>query len=185
MKPPWRSSAATALDPLAPPTGEAPRILFPFLATALSRSALDASLRLARAEGAVLVPVFLAPVPRWLPLDCPLPRQAEMAVATQEAIEQRAASFGVAVDARLERGRTARHALQRAIDCERYQRIVVAAAALGAHGFAPDDVAWLLLHAPGEIVVLRPGREDDLLEIEPEEVPDTRGPTVAMPAAFS
>lgn len=73
----------------------------------------------------------------------------------------------------------------RAVACERYQRIVVAAAAPGAHGFVPDDVAWLLVHAPGEIVVLRPGREDDLLKLEPEEQPDTRGPTVEMPAAFS
>ncbi|HEY3776083.1 MAG TPA: universal stress protein [Solirubrobacteraceae bacterium] len=186
MKSPWRNDEATARhDGARRQPADAPRILFPFIASALSSSALDAALRLARVEGAVLVPVFLAQVPRWLPLDCPLPRQAGAAVATQEAVEQRAASFGVPVDARLERGRTARHALMRAIECERYDRIVVAAAAPGAHGFEPDDVAWLLAHAPGEIVVLRPGREDDLLELEPEQQPETRGPTVAMPAAFS
>jgi hypothetical protein len=182
MKAPWRETRAPA--PEDRPAGEAPRILFPFIAPALSRRALDAALRLARAERAVLIPAFLAPVPRWLPLDCPLPRQAAAAVATQEAIEQRAASFGVPVDARLERGRTARHALMRAIECERYDRIVVAAAAPGAPGFAPDDVAWLLAHAPGEIVVVRPDRDDDLLELEPDE-PETKGPTVALPAAFS
>jgi hypothetical protein len=186
VKAPWRSEmAATHSERPTGPAADAPRILFPFIASALSRSALDAALRLARVENAVLVPVFLAQVPRWLPLECPLPRQAEAAVATQEAVEQRAASYGVVVDARVERGRTARHALMRAIDCERYDRIVVAAAAPGAHGFVPDDVAWLLAHAPGEIVVLRPGREDDLLELEPEQQPETRGPTVAMPAAFS
>ena len=183
MKTPWRSPGATMRN--SGPAADAPRILFPFIAPALSRRALDAALRLARADGAVLIPAFLAQVPRWLPLDCPLPRQATAAVATQEAIEQRAASFGVPVDARLERGRTARHALTRAIEGERYDRVVIAAAAPGAPGFAPDDVAWLLAHAPGEIVVLRPGREDDLLELESEEQPETRGPTVAMPAAFS
>ena len=66
------------------------RILFPFAGSALSRRALDAALRLARAEDAVLVPVFLARVPLHLPLDAPLPRQAEVANALQEAIEQRA-----------------------------------------------------------------------------------------------
>jgi hypothetical protein len=180
---PWRSGEAPA-NAATDPSPETTRILFPFIATALSRSALDAALRLARAEHAVLVPVFLARVPRWLPLDCPLPRQAPLAVATQEAVEQRAATFGVAVDARLERGRTARHALMRTIACERYDRIVIAAAALGAPGFDPDDVAWLLAHAPGEIVVVRPDRDDDLLELDGNE-PETRGPTVAVPVAFS
>jgi hypothetical protein len=183
MKPPWRTPEVT--DGPAVPTADAPRILFPFIASALSGRALDAALRLARAESATLIPAFLAQVPRWLPLDCPLPRQANAAVATQEAIEQRAAKFDVAVDARLERGRTARHALMRAIECERYDRIVIAAAAPGAPGFDPDDVAWLLAHAPGEIVVVRPDREDDLLEVEPDQQPETRGPTVAMPVAFS
>ena len=50
------------------------RILFPFVANALSARALDAALRLARAEDATLVPVFLATVPLHLPLDTPLPR---------------------------------------------------------------------------------------------------------------
>jgi hypothetical protein len=186
MKAPWKATepAMAKAGPAAAPA-EAPRILFPFIAAALSRRALDAGLRLARAEGAVLIPAFLAPVPRWLPLDCPLPRQAGAAVATQEAIEQRAAQFGVAVDARLERGRTARHALMRAIESERYDQIVIAAAAPGAPGFDPDDVAWLLAHAPGEIVVVRPDREDDLVELEPEPLAETKGPTVAVPAAFS
>ncbi|MGB0093252.1 MAG: hypothetical protein WBP81_12085 [Solirubrobacteraceae bacterium] len=49
------------------------RILFPFVAYALSPHALDAALRLANAEDATLVPVFLARVPLHLPLDAPLP----------------------------------------------------------------------------------------------------------------
>lgn len=136
------------------------RILFPFAGSALSRRALDAALRLARAEDAALVPVFLARVPLHLPLDAPLPRQAEVANALQEAIEQRAADFGVPVDARIERGRTYRHALRQTIEHERFDRIVIAGAAHGADGFDPDDVAWLLDNAEGEIVVLRPGRDD-------------------------
>jgi nucleotide-binding universal stress UspA family protein len=145
--------------------GECPRrILFPFVASALSRRALDAALRLARAEEATLVPAFLARVPLHLPLDAPLPRQSNVAIGLQEAIEQRAAAFGVPVDARIERGRTNRHALRQLIAHERFDRIVIAAAPHGGHGFDPDDVAWLLDNAPGEIVVLRPGTED---QIEP------------------
>lgn len=150
-----------------PPASGAPRILFPFVAAALSRRALDAALCLARAEDATLLPVFLAQVPRHLPLDAPLPRQAAVAIAIQEAIEQRAAAFGVPVDARVERGRTTRHALRTAIAHERFDRAVVAAATRGAPGLHPDDVAWLLATAPGEIVVVRPGDEDVALDVAP------------------
>jgi hypothetical protein len=133
------------------------RILFPFVADALSPRALDAALRLASAEEAVLVPVFLATVGLHLPLDTPLPRQSGVALPLQEAIEHRATAFGIAVDARIERGRNYRHALRQTIDHERFDRIVIAAATHGGGaGFGPDDVAWLLDNAPGEIVVLRP-----------------------------
>jgi hypothetical protein len=145
------------------PDGGARRILFPFVAHALSQRALDAALRLARADDATLVPVFLACVPLHLPLDTPLPRQSDIAMRLQEAIEQRAAAFEIPVDARVQRGRTARHALRQTIADERFDRIVIAAATHGAHGFGPDDVAWLLEHAPGEIVVLRPGEEERLV----------------------
>jgi hypothetical protein len=145
------------------PDGGARRILFPFVAHALSQRALDAALRLARADDATLVPVFLACVPLHLPLDTPLPRQSDIAMRLQEAIEQRAAAFEIPVDARVQRGRTARHALRQTIAEERFDRIVIAAATQGAHGFGPDDVAWLLEHAPGEIVVLRPGAEERLV----------------------
>ena len=62
--------------PRLPVRSDCRRILFPFVASALSRRALDAALRLARAEDATLVPVFLARVPLHLPLDAPLPRQS-------------------------------------------------------------------------------------------------------------
>jgi nucleotide-binding universal stress UspA family protein len=151
--------------PVAEPTER--RILFPFVGSALSRRALDAALRLARAEDATLMPVFLARVPLTLPLDSSLPRQAAVCLPLQEAIEQRAAAFGVPVDARVERGRTYRHALRQTFATERFERIVMAAATDGGPGFGPDDVAWLLATAPGEIVVLRPGAEDQLLPSPP------------------
>jgi hypothetical protein len=47
------------------------RILYPFVANALSPPALDAALRLANAEHATLVPVFLTRVSLHLPLDTP------------------------------------------------------------------------------------------------------------------
>ncbi len=43
---------------------ESHRILLPFTGTAISRRAVDAALRLARAENAVLMPAYLAEVPK-------------------------------------------------------------------------------------------------------------------------
>jgi nucleotide-binding universal stress UspA family protein len=146
----------------SPAAGARRRILFPFVAYALSQQALDAALRLASAENATLVPVFLARVSLHLPLDTPLPRQSAIAIQLQEAIEHRATKFGIPVDARIERGRTHRHALRLTIDHERFDRIVIAAAQHGGAGFDPDDVAWLLASAPGEIVVLRPDKDEHL-----------------------
>ena len=135
---------------------DGPRILFPFDAHGLSPSALDGALRLARAESGTLVPVFLARVPLHLPLDTALPRQSQLAVPMQDAVEQRAAEFDVPVDSRIERGRSYRHALRQTIAHERFDMIVLAAAAGDGPGFGASDVAWLLANAPGEIVVLRP-----------------------------
>ncbi len=140
------------------------RILFPFLARTLSQPALEAALRLARAEGGTLVPVYLAEVPLHLPLDVALPRQSATALELLEAVEQRAHHCGVAVDARIERGRDARHALREMLDHERCERIVLAAAThAGGNGFSPQETAWVLTHASGEVVVLRPGRTNGAL----------------------
>jgi hypothetical protein len=136
------------------------RVLFPFRGVALSKPALEAALRLARADGATLVPAYLAEVPLNLPLDTPLPRQSDRALTLLEAVEQRAHRCGVPVDARIERGRDSRHALRELLGHERYDRIVVAAATNGDDGFTADQTAWLLDHAPGEIVVLRPSTAD-------------------------
>jgi len=135
------------------------RILFPFAGHALSRRALDAALRIAVSERATLVPVFLAQVPMQLPLDVALPRQCSEGLPLLETIEQRAASLGVPVETRIERGRTLRHALREAIEHERFDRIVVAAASLQGPGFHGDDIAWLLDFAPGEVVIIRPDVE--------------------------
>jgi hypothetical protein len=158
------------------PATSSRRILFPFVANALSPRALDAALRLANAEGATLVPVFLARVPLDLPLDTPLPRQCSMAVPLLEAIEQRATEAGVPVDSRIERGRNRRHALRQAIAQERFDRIVMAAASKGSDGFDADDVAWLLDNAHGEIVVLRPSSEDQgrIVKAAPARRPSRR-----------
>ena len=109
------------------------------------------------------MPVFLARVSLDLPLDAALPRQSAVAIPLQEAIEQRAMKFGIAVDARIERGRTYRHALRQAIERERFDRIVIAAATSDAAGFDAEDVRWLLDTALDvEIVVLRPSRDERL-----------------------
>jgi hypothetical protein len=135
------------------------RIAFPFTGAALSEPALVAALRMAHAEHATLVPIYLALVPLDVALDVPLRTECEAALPLLEAIEQRAARAGVAVDARIERGRSVRHALGLLMEHERFERMVVPAAAdrRGA-GLPAEDVAWLLTNAPFEVVALRPAR---------------------------
>ncbi len=136
------------------------QILLPFTGTAISRRAVDAALRLARAEGATLIPAYLAAVPKSLPLECAIPAEAAKAMPMLEAIEQRAAAQGVAVDARIERGRSYRHALARLLERERFDRVVVPASERAGTGFAGEDLVWLLERAPAEVLILRPGPED-------------------------
>ncbi len=66
------------------------------------------------------------------------------------------------VDSRVDRGRNLRHAMREAIAHERFDRIVVAAASARSEGLRSEDVAWLLDHAPGEVVIIRPGGDDRL-----------------------
>ncbi len=169
--------AARQRSPVRARTDASKRILFPFVAQALSQRALEAALRLARADDATLVPVFLARVSLQLPLDTPLPRQSKIAMSLQDVIEQRASKVGVAVDARVERGRSYRHALRQTIAHEQFERIVIAASSHGQPGFDPADVAWLLGEAPGEIVVLRP---DPRREVELTATSLSRSPAVAQ-----
>jgi nucleotide-binding universal stress UspA family protein len=150
-------------------------ILLPFTGTEISRRAVDAALRLARAEGATLMPAYLAAVPKSLPLDCPIPREAEQAMAMLEAIEQRAVAKGVPVDARIERGRTYRHALARLLSEEEFDRVVVSAGATGTHGLSGDDLVWLLERAPAEVMILRPGPDDHRMVVPFDVAPSTNG----------
>ena len=137
------------------------QILLPFTGTEISRRAVDAALRLARAEEATLMPAYLAQVPKSLPLDCAIPKEAGKAMSMLEAIEQRARAQGVPVDARIERGRSYRHALARLLADETFDRVVVSATATGTQGLSGDDIVWLLEKAPVEVLILRPGPEDD------------------------
>jgi hypothetical protein len=139
------------------------RILFPYVADGLSRRTLDAALRLANAEDATLVPVFLARVPLRVPIATPLPRQSAVATALGDAIEHTASTCGISIDARIVCGRTYRHALRQAIINERFDRVVLAASKPGHGGLHPDDIAWVLANTPGEIIVLRPGTDDHRL----------------------
>ncbi len=139
---------------------EVRQILLPFTGTAISRRALDAALRLARAESATLMPAYLAAVPKRLPLDCAIPAEAAKAMPMLEAIEQRAAAQGVEVDSRIERGRSNRHALERLLDRESFDRVVVPATAQSGAGFSGEDLVWLLERAPAEVLILRPGPQD-------------------------
>jgi nucleotide-binding universal stress UspA family protein len=136
------------------------QILLPFTGTAISRRAVDAALRLARAEDATLMPAYLAAVPKRLPLDCPIPAEAAKAMPMLEAIEQRATAQGVRIDSRIERGRSYRHALARLLDRERFDRVVVPATAETGAELSGDDLIWLLEKAPAEVLILRPGPED-------------------------
>jgi nucleotide-binding universal stress UspA family protein len=135
-------------------------ILLPFSGEAISRRAFEAAVRLARAEHATIVPVFLARVPLYLPLDAPVPRQAEIGMPLLEAIEQRARAQGVEVDARVSRGRSDRHALRRLLAREQFDRVIVSASDSEYGGLKGDDLRWLVERVPAEVVILRPARED-------------------------
>jgi len=130
------------------------RILVPF-SGALDRSVLDAAIRIARAEDAVLVPAYLLIVPLQYAEDSPLREQVEIAMPLLEAVEHAALRAGVPVDARIEKGRTLTHALKRLWEVERFDRIV-APATVNGHGFTEKELAWLLVHAPAETIVLKP-----------------------------
>ena len=137
-----------------PPAARA-KILFPFVGTELSERALEATIRLAWAEGAVVVPGYLATVPQALPLDVPVGRSCDEAFSVFEAIEQRAAKVGVQVDGRIARGRNVRHALRQLMaDVPGATRIVVP-----GDGFSVDDIAWLLRNATTEVIVIRPAAD--------------------------
>jgi nucleotide-binding universal stress UspA family protein len=162
-------AAGVAIGYWLPPHGRRParddrvavrRILLPFTGRAISRRAFEAAARLAKAENATIIPAFLARVPRTLPIDSPLPAQCDGAMALIEALEQRANAEGIAVDARIARGRTYRDALRRLLEEEQFDRVIVSASESSANGLSPDDLEWLLDRVPAEVMILRPAPDD-------------------------
>jgi len=126
------------------------RILVPF-SGALEPRVLDAAIRVARSEQAVLVAAYLLVVPLQYAEDSPRKEQVAVALPLLEAVELSALRAGVPVDARIEKGRSLTHALRRLWEVERFDRIVAPAS-----GFTPKDLAWILTNAPTETIVLRP-----------------------------
>jgi len=129
------------------------RILVPFTG-ALDQRVLEAAIRIARAEEAVLVAAYLLVVPLQYPEDSAQKDQVARALPLLEAVEQAALKARVPVDARIEKGRSLTHALTRLWEVERFDRIVAPAV-----GFTPKELAWILTNAPAETVVLRPSPE--------------------------
>jgi len=148
----YRSRTPTALR--VPRGGR--RILVPFTGGELDPAVLNAAIRIAHAEQAVLVPAYLLVVPLEYAEDSPLAKEVTIAVPLLEAVEQAALRAGVPVDARIEKGRTPTHALARLWDVETFDRVVAPARAGSRGGFSPKDLTWILTHAPAETLVLRP-----------------------------
>jgi hypothetical protein len=153
---------------------DARRILVPFANGGLDPTVLSAAIRIARAENAVLVPAYLLIVPLEFSMDSPLTKEVTIAVPVLEAVEHAALRCGVPVDARIEKGRTRTHALERLWEGEPFDRIVVPAPVQTGRGFSSGftlkDVSWILSHAPTETVVLKPSPA-------PIDTPEKRGPT--------
>ena len=137
-----------------PVDGSARRVLVAFSGS-LDPTVVDAAIRIARADEAVLVPAYLLVVPLRYAEDSPLHDEVQMAMPFLEAVEHAALRAGVPVDARIEKGRTLTHALKRLWEVERFDRII-APAPTNRHGFTEKDLAWVLTHAPSETVVLKP-----------------------------
>jgi nucleotide-binding universal stress UspA family protein len=136
------------------------QILLPFTGTTLSRRALEAAIRLAKVDGATLMPAFLATVPMSLSLESPLPKQSRIGMALLEAIEQRASAQGVPIDSRVQPGRSYRHALARLLEREQFDRVIISAADDTHAGLSGRDLLWILEQANAEVLILRPAPQD-------------------------
>jgi len=132
------------------------RILLPFSGNAISSRAFEASVRLAKAENATIMPAFLVIVPMGLPLDAALPEQCMKGMPLLEVIEQRATSQGAQVESRVSRGRSYRHALERLLEDESFDRIIVSM----SNKTRLEDLEWLFYHVPAEILVLKTAPDD-------------------------
>lgn len=150
MRLPWRR-------PGAPRREGQPRLLVPFSGSSLDPQVLEAALRIARSQDQVLVPAYLLVVPLEFSLEAPVQHdELARAMPILEAVELAARRAGLHADARIERGRTTVDALRRLWEVEDFDRVVVPAPAPGGAGFTTKDISWMLDHAPGEVLVLRP-----------------------------
>lgn len=136
------------------------RILLPVTGPEISRREFDAAIRLAKSEGATIVPAFLARVPRTVPLDSAIVAERSYEMPLIEVIERRASAEGVRVDSLTARGRTYRDALRRLLDSESFDGVVVSAANGRRRGLSSGDLEWLLEQVPAEVLVLRPVHDD-------------------------
>jgi hypothetical protein len=134
-------------------------VLVPFTGGDLDSRVLEAAIRIAHAEAAILVPAYLILVPWEFSLEAPLKREVELAMPLLEAVELASLRRGIAVDARIERGRTVRDALERLWAAERFDRIIAPAPLQGRRGLSAGDLAWILENAPCETLILRPAPE--------------------------
>ena len=126
---------------------------------------LEAALRIAKVWEAILVPAYLIVTPLDFDLEAPMQHQVAQAVPLLEAVEHAGLRAGLAVDARIETGRSATHALQRLWEAERFDRIVVPAPTARGYGFTPKELQWILMHAPYETLILRPDPELDAQDL--------------------
>jgi hypothetical protein len=135
------------------------RVLLPFTGKSLDPTVVDAAIRIARAENAVLVPAYLLRVPLEYSEDSRLTKEVAVAMPLLEAVEHAALRNGVPVDARIEKGRTPTHALRRLWAVEQFDRVIAPAPAdnrNGTSGFSPNDLTWILTNSPTETLVLKP-----------------------------
>jgi len=95
--------------------------------TGVGKTVLAAAIRIARAERATLVPAYLLVVPLQYSEDSPLGQEVGVAMPLLEAVEHAALKAGVPVDARIEKGRSPTHALQRLWDVETFDRVIAPA----------------------------------------------------------
>ena len=136
------------------------RILVPFTGGGLDPAVLDAAIRVAHAEEAVLVPAYLLVVPLEYSETSPLTKEVSVAMPVLEAVEHAALRAHVPVDARIEKGRSPTHALSRLWEVEDFDRVIAPARAGNHRGFSPKDLTWILTHAPTETLVLRPSPDN-------------------------
>ena len=99
----------------------------PFTGDILDPTVLDAAIRIAHAEHAVLVPAYLLLVPLKYALESPLASEVAIAMPLLEAVEHAALRAGIPVDARIEKGRTPTHALERLWEVESFDRVIAPA----------------------------------------------------------